>query len=175
MMQRPLPLVSRFRIPRTSSVPAGHRGVCARNVRRRDFAGAGAGAASRITEPVSNPYHVAIDASGKPVPFTIVADGLPAGRQAFIEQCDGLPPSAPNWSVDRDCDLGGSPSPVIVDPQGVARFSATDANHGFVPVMGESPQSLFNCLRPGAKAPSERPPELHDVSDPSLDEQRPDH
>ncbi len=112
----------------------------------------GAGAATRISEPKDNPVHVALDAQGKPVPFTITAEGFPAGRQAFVEQCDGRPTSAPHWSTTIDCDLGGSPSPAIIDAHGTATFSATDLNHRFVPVMGESPESLFNCVQPGAPA-----------------------
>jgi hypothetical protein len=118
------------------------------------FSGAPLGAATRITTPSANPYHVALDPNGEPVAFTVVAEGLPAGRQAFIEQCDDRAPSAPNWSVTRDCDLGGSPAPVIVDAHGVARFDANDRNHGFRPVIGASPQALFNCMKPGTPAPA---------------------
>jgi hypothetical protein len=114
----------------------------------------GAGADTRITEPTAGPIHVALDPAGKPVPFTIVAKGFSAGHLVFIEQCDGRPPSAPNWTPARDCDVGGAPAPVIVDSQGNARFSATDPNHRFQPVLGESPETLFNCVQPAGPKPS---------------------
>jgi len=113
-----------------------------------------AAAAPRITAPTESPYHVALDAHGKPVSFTIVAAGYPVGHQVFVEQCNGLAPSAPNWSPNLDCDVGGAPAPVIVDAHGVARFPAGDPNHGFQPVLGQSPSSLFNCVTSGGTAPS---------------------
>jgi len=111
------------------------------------------GAATRITAPTSSPIHVALDARGKPVPFDIVADGFPAGHLVFIEQCDGRPKSAPNWTPARDCDVGGAPPPAIVDARGVVRFPAADVNHRFQPVLGESPESLFNCVESGGALP----------------------
>ena len=106
------------------------------------------GAATRITEPAGHTYQVKFDAQGKPRPFDVVAQGFPAGHQVFIEQCNGRPTSAPRWSPTLDCDVGNAPAPVIVDTRGMVRFSATDHNHAFVPVLGPSPSTLFNCVKP---------------------------
>jgi hypothetical protein len=115
--------------------------------------GSATGAATRITAPSADPFHVALDASGEPVPFTITATGFLAGHLVFVEQCDGRLPSAPNWTPSRDCDVGGAPAPAVVDAKGTVQFLATDPNRAFNPVLGESPESLFNCIAPGGTAP----------------------
>jgi hypothetical protein len=48
-----------------------------------------------------------------------------------------------------------------VSAQGEARFDMSDRNHAFHPVVGPSPQGLFNCLRPGAPSPHNGFPDFH--------------
>jgi len=111
------------------------------------WAASAAGAAT-IVEPTARPFVVAADARGRPLPFTIVASGFQPGRQVFVEQCDGTPPSAPNWSPTLNCDLGSSPAPVVAGSDGRAGFDAHDHNHAFIPFVGESPEALFSCSSP---------------------------
>ncbi len=119
-----------------------------------------AGAAPTITEPNASPYHVSLDAQGRPTPFTVVAGGFPAGSLVYVEQCDPQPISAPNWAPTRNCDIGSSPAPVIVGADGRARFEAGDRNHSFQPFVGLGPEGLFNCLTPDAKSPKNGLPEF---------------
>ena len=109
--------------------------------------------AAQIVQPpgriVSGP-----DASGVPVAVTVVASGFAAGSLVYIEQCDGVGATTQSWSPTVHCDLGSSPSPAIADVHGVATFTSTDRNHAFRPFIGESPQSLFNCLAPGQRSPA---------------------
>ena len=113
---------------------------------------ASAAFAGTITTPTGNPFAVPGDASGNPVAFTVVGSGYTPGSLVSVEQCNGVLPTDPSWSPTSDCDLGSSPSPVVVDATGKATFTATDPNHGFTPFKGESPQSLFNCLSPNGPA-----------------------
>jgi hypothetical protein len=99
-----------------------------------------------IVDPAGSPLVLRSDGSGHVERITIVASGFPAGSSVFIEQCDGVAESTPNWSPVEHCDLGSSPAPVLADANGVARFDADDRNHAFLPFVGESPQSLFNCV-----------------------------
>jgi len=110
-----------------------------------------AGAAPSIGEPHGSPYVVKLDAQGKPVPFTVVAKGFPPGSLVYVEQCNGRPPTAPNWLPTRDCDIGSSPAAAIADATGTARFPAGDLNHGFPAFVGLGPEGLFHCLTPDAK------------------------
>ena len=119
-----------------------------------------AGAATTITEPSARPYHVNLDAQGHPQPFTVAAAGFPAGSLVYVEQCDPQPTSAPNWAPTRNCDIGSSPAPAIVDPSGRARFDAGDRNHAFQPFVGSGPEGLFNCLAPDAKSPKNGLPDF---------------
>ncbi len=105
--------------------------------------------ATTITKP-SGPYAVAADAKGNPAPFVIVATGFPAGSNIFAEQCDGNPPTTPQWSPTINCDLGSAPPPAIADANGVVTF---DGQSMFQPVAGASPQHLFNCIAPGTSPP----------------------
>ena len=118
-----------------------------------------AGAVPAISQPAGHPYVVKLDAQGKPVSFTIVATGFPAGSLVYVEQCDANPPSAPHWLPTRNCDIGSSPAAAIVDSSGNARFPAGDLNHGFQPFIGLGPEGLFNCLAPSAAAPKDGVPE----------------
>jgi hypothetical protein len=113
-----------------------------------------AGAATSVTEPAGNPIHVAVDARGVPVPFTVVATGFKPGTLVYVEQCDGRPTTAPNWLPTRDCDIGTSPASVIVDPAGRVQFTEGDRNHGFHPFLGTGPETLFSCLRVNAAVSS---------------------
>jgi hypothetical protein len=99
-----------------------------------------------ISIPAANPFAAPGDPTAQPLPFTIVASGLTPGTQAFVEQCDGVAPSAIGWSPTIDCDLGSSPAPVTVDSGGNATFLASSVSHAFTPFKGLSPQSQFNCL-----------------------------
>ena len=119
-----------------------------------------AGAATTITEPSARPYLVALDTQGRPKPFTVAASGFPAGSLVYVEQCDPQPTSAPNWAPTRNCDIGSSPAPAIVDANGRARFDAGDRNHAFQPFVGLGPEGLFNCLTPDAKSPKNGLPEF---------------
>ena len=111
-------------------------------------------AATAITEPTGNPYHVALDAQGRPVPFTVVASGFPFRTAVFVEQCNGRPPSAPNWSPTTDCDIASSQAPVYADSHGIARFDASRSQVVLRAFSGPSPQGIFNCIAPGAKSPN---------------------
>jgi len=114
--------------------------------------GAGVAFAGTITQPTGNPFVVPGDASGNPLAFTIVGSGFTAGQQVFVEQCDGISPTAPGWDVNFDCDPGQTTAAAIANGSGVATFSATDPNHAFAPFKGEGPSSLFNCLSPNQPA-----------------------
>jgi len=118
-----------------------------------------ADAVTTISQPRGNPYHVQLDAQGRPVPFTIAVAGFPAGSLVYVEQCDAQPTGAPNWAPTRDCDIGTSPAAAIVDPSGNARFEAGDRNHSFQPFVGLGPEGLFSCLTPGAAAAKNGLPE----------------
>jgi hypothetical protein len=111
--------------------------------------GSAALAETRIEEPRGNPFHVTLDANGKPQAFTITVTGFAPGTQVYVEQCNDRPTSAENWLPARDCDIGSSPAAAIVDKEGHAKFSADDPNHAFRPFVGLSPQSLFYCVPPG--------------------------
>jgi hypothetical protein len=106
-----------------------------------------------IIDPQGSPLALHRDSTGHVERVTIVASGFPAGSTVFIEQCDGVAETTPNWSPVEHCDLGSSPAPVLADSSGVARFAADDRNHAFLPFVGESPQSLFNCVANAGDAP----------------------
>ena len=116
------------------------------------FTAAAAGAGT-IASPQGNPYVVATDAHGVPIPFTIRVSGFQPGSIVYVEQCDGRPTSAANWSPTRDCDIGTSPAGAITDAKGNATFQANDRNHAFHPFSGPGPETLFNCLSPKAASP----------------------
>src|SRR5215831_11937857 len=103
-------------------------------------------AVTSITTPNQNPFQVPGGTS--PTAFDVAATGYSAGATVFIEQCDGKSPSASDWDVTKDCDLGTSPAPVTADGSGNVFFDHTVLNHAFTPAYGESPQSQFNCLAP---------------------------
>lgn len=118
-----------------------------------------ADAATVIAEPSANPYHVPLDARGRPMPFTVAVSGFPAGSLVYVEQCDAQPPSATNWAPTRNCDIGTSPAAAIADASGRVRFAADDPNHSFQPFIGLGPESLFNCLTAGSAAAKNGLPE----------------
>jgi len=111
-------------------------------------------ASTSISEP-SGTYHVVLDATGKALPVTVVAKGFKPGSQVFVEACNGRTPSDPNWSPTLDCDSGTATAPAIADSTGTARFSKTDRNRMFTPVVGASPSKLFNCIAPHSTPPSD--------------------
>jgi hypothetical protein len=111
-------------------------------------------AAPHIVAPTQRPYHVALDANGKPIAFTVTAAGYPQFTQVFVEQCDGRQPSEPNWSPAVDCDDVSGQSPATADKHGVATFTATDPNVALQPFIGQSPQAIFNCIAPHSSAPN---------------------
>jgi hypothetical protein len=104
--------------------------------------------ASVIAQPSTTPTVSAVATSSTSSAITVVASGFVANTLVYVEQCDGVAPSTPLWSPTVHCDLGSSPSAAIVDQRGFATFSSTDRNRAFRPFVGESPQSLFNCLAP---------------------------
>jgi hypothetical protein len=119
-----------------------------------------AGAATTISEPTANPFHVQLDAKGRPIPFTIAVAGFRAGSLVYVEQCDAQPTTAPDWAPTRDCDIGTSPAAAIVDPSGHARFAAADPNHSLQPFVGLGPEGLFSCLEPNAPSLKNQLPEF---------------
>jgi len=111
--------------------------------------------AGTITSPSTNPYAVPGDATGTPQSFTVSGSGFTAGQQVYIEQCDGVPSSAAGWTPTEHCDLGTSPSAVIVSAGGTVTFPANDSNFGFTPFKGLSPQGLFTCGSPADTDPND--------------------
>jgi hypothetical protein len=118
------------------------------------FVVAPAFAATRVVEPTASPYHVAMDANGAPIPFTVAASGFQPDANVFAEQCDGRVPSDPNWSPTRDCDAGSAPGPVSADTSGTARFDAANPNRRILFFVGASPEGIFNCVPQGAPEPT---------------------
>ena len=114
--------------------------------------------AGSISSPTS-PFTLPVDASGNPVSFTISGTGFTAGVGIFVEECDGVPSSTPNYNPTLHCDNATSPSAVQADSTGAVNFPANDPNFGFTPFpAGLSPQNLFNCIAPGQTPPSNGKP-----------------
>jgi hypothetical protein len=111
-----------------------------------------------VIDPEGSPLTLHRDSTGHVEQVTIAASGFAPGATVFIEQCDGIDETTANWSPVEHCDLGSSPAPVLADRAGVARFRADDRNHAFLPFVGESPQSLFNCVASVADAPNNNLP-----------------
>jgi len=105
-----------------------------------------------LIEPPSPPVIAHVSGPGNAAAVSVVVSGFPPGL-AYIEECDGVAPTAPQWSPTSHCDLGSSPAAAIVGANGVASFPATDRNRAFHPFVGESPQSIFNCTGAGVTAP----------------------
>jgi hypothetical protein len=110
--------------------------------------------AAHVVQPSASPVVVPVAPTGSPAAITVAASGFAARSLVYVEQCDGVAPTVPQWSPTVHCDLGSSPSPAIADGSGLATFPATDRNRAFHPFAGESPQSLFNCLAPSQRAPA---------------------
>ena len=112
--------------------------------------------AATITNPSTNPFTIPEDAQGNPVSFTVSGGGFPPNApNVVVEECDGVPSSAPGWSPTTHCDLATSPSPKPADANGNYTFPANDPNFGFTPFPpGLSPQGLFNCLYQGQPNPN---------------------
>jgi hypothetical protein len=113
-----------------------------------------ASAATSITAPTGNPFVVPGNAGGDPIPFTISASGFAAGSSVFIEQCDGVSPTAVGWDPTTNCDLGSSPAAPVADGSGNVTFPQADPNFAFHPFKGASPQGIFNCLSPNDPSPA---------------------
>jgi hypothetical protein len=105
------------------------------------------------------PVAIAADAKGKPVATKIVASGFQPNAQVYVEQCDGTAPTTPQWSPTANCDLGSSPAPATADNNGTVTF---DGKKMFQAFVGESPQQLFNCMRPGEAEPKNGLPTFGD-------------
>jgi hypothetical protein len=118
-----------------------------------------ASAATSFTTPSTNPFVVPHDVGGHPQAFDIGVTGFTASTNVFVEQCDGVAPTTLNWSPTAHCDIVSSPAPVISSAGGAATFPAADANHGFTPFKGSSPQGLFNCLSPNDPATNDGLPD----------------
>ncbi len=110
-----------------------------------------------VTRPNSSPYTVPADGSGNLRYVTVTASGFQPDDNVFIEQCDGTSTSSVFWDPTINCDLGSSPASAVANGSGVVTFSATDVNHRFRPVAGDSPQGLFNCRAPGTAASGSLP------------------
>ncbi len=111
--------------------------------------------AGTITTPSSSPFTVPGDATGTPQSFTVSGSGFTQGQQIYIEQCDGVAPSTAGWTPTEHCDLGTSPSAVVVPASGNVTFPANDNNFGFTPFKGLSPQGLFTCGSPTDTDPND--------------------
>ena len=111
----------------------------------------GQAAAGSITSPTGTPQHpfqVPANSHDDPVAFTITGSGWSLGQSVFIEQCDGVPPTASGWDPTTDCDTGTAPAAALGDAHGNVSFPATTHNYAFPVFRGASPQGLFNCLSP---------------------------
>ena len=86
-----------------------------------------ASAATVITAPTGNPFVVPGNAGGDPLPFTVTTTGFAADTSVYIEQCDGVSPTAIGWDPTTNCDLGSSPAPVVSD---LSAISATNVSLG---------------------------------------------
>ena len=106
-----------------------------------------------IDAPGDDPIVVSASASGAPGAVTVKVSGFEPNTNVFVEQCSGEPESSDGWTPTRSCDAGTSPAAAIVDADGHATFDASDPNHAFTPVVGPSPQGLFNCIPAGAAKP----------------------
>jgi hypothetical protein len=110
--------------------------------------------ASSITTPSSNPFTIPEDGTGTPTSFDVQASGFTHGQQVFVEECDGVPSTAPGWSPTIHCDNATSPSAVTADGSGHVDFPKDDPNFGFTPFpAGVSPSGQFNCLYSGEPDP----------------------
>src|SRR5262249_12850499 len=68
----------------------------------------------------------------------------------YAEQCDGKPPSTPQWSPSANCDGGTSNAPTYAGADGRVTIDKNDVNRRFVAFVGTSPQGLFSCPPPGS-------------------------
>jgi hypothetical protein len=76
-----------------------------------------------------------------PTLANLAGTGYAPSTTVFIMLCDGLPPTASNWSLTKDCD--STEDSVINNTAG----SFTDSNDPNIPVVrGESDNATFNCL-----------------------------
>ncbi len=124
------------------------------------LATAGAAFATQITQPATSPFAVPGDVSaaiGNPLAVDVVATGFVSGQNVFIEQCDGVDPSSPSWSVAVDCDFGFSPSPAIADGMGNASFTG-DGNNFQAFKLAQEAQNKFNCIGPDDPTPANGKP-----------------
>jgi len=111
--------------------------------------------AGSISAPTGNPYNWPGDSNGQPIAHDVSFTGFNPNSNIFIEQCDGTDPATtPNWDPTEHCDSGTSPAALKSDGSGNGTFLASDANHAFTPVKGESPQSLFICKGPNDPDPA---------------------
>lgn len=124
------------------------------------FVGVDPASAASITAPTGNPYVVPGNAGGDPIPFTVGATGFAVGSNVFVEQCDGVLPTAVGWDPTTNCDLGSSPAPQVADANGSVTFLLTDPNFAFSPFKGPSPQGIFNCLSPNDPSPANGLPDF---------------
>jgi hypothetical protein len=115
-----------------------------------------------LIEPSSPPVIARVAGPGNASAVSVVVGGFTAGRLAYIEQCDGVAPTASQWSPTSHCDLGSSPAAAIVSADGIASFPASERNRAFHPFVGESPQSIFNCTGAGVTAPHNDLPSYDD-------------
>ncbi len=121
---------------------AGITGVVALGVTSNAFA------TTQITTPSTSPYAIPGNISatlGSPNAITVVASGFTPGQNVYIEQCDGVDPATPTWSVSVDCDFGLSPGPAIADGSGNATFSGVGNNFQAFR-DGRDAQNKFNCV-----------------------------
>jgi hypothetical protein len=70
----------------------------------------------------------------------------------YVQQCDGVSPSTPSYTVSEHCDLASGNTPVNANASGAATFDASDPTARLNVFKGKSPQELFNCLSPNDPA-----------------------
>ncbi len=76
-----------------------------------------------------------------PTLATISGSGYTPSVTVFLMLCDGVAPTAPTWSLTKDCD--STEDSAIVNTSG----SFTDSNDPDIPIVrGESDNGQFNCL-----------------------------
>jgi hypothetical protein len=85
------------------------------------------------------------DGSGNPVFADVHFTGFVQGNSVFLEECDGVPFTDPNWDPTIDCINTTSPAAVVADANGQGTFLHTDPNHHFKPVKGNVGGSFW-CL-----------------------------
>ena len=132
-------------------------------------------AGAAITTPGTSPFVVPGDAAGTPQAFTVVGTGFTPNSNVFVEQCDGVAPTAPGWTPTEHCDLGSF---------AFARHLRRDWRRD-VPrdrcqlrvhaVQGRESARAVQLPGSGTSLTGERSSGLHELSGARLEQQRREH